>query len=257
MSKERLSSALSESELVERENNFDNERLKKIRKDFNELRDRFSKLQIKEIRRNLHDIKNPKNLSTQKIKEIEESVFKLEECFSNFEKYRPQDHLEHKNLRDIRNLFNGIAFNQSIGEDYYKPIKTKSSFNVNYMEYESKGDKDTNLSLKKYLYMIITILSNRINDHKTPKKIRFYKGNKVIDYKTQYGNWKIRLTMSINFISSKDCDETRNMHTKSDKIEIMMGSKTNYIIEGLSKSPFAKISSRIRRTNERKLVYFR
>ena len=32
MSKERLSSALSESELVERENNFDNERLKKIRK---------------------------------------------------------------------------------------------------------------------------------------------------------------------------------------------------------------------------------
>ena len=41
-SKERLLSALSESELAEREPNFDNERFKKIRKDFNELRDRFS-----------------------------------------------------------------------------------------------------------------------------------------------------------------------------------------------------------------------
>ena len=33
MSKERLLSALSESELAESENNFDNERLKKIGKD--------------------------------------------------------------------------------------------------------------------------------------------------------------------------------------------------------------------------------
>ena len=41
-SKERLLSALSESELAESEPNFDNERFKKIRKDFNELRDRFS-----------------------------------------------------------------------------------------------------------------------------------------------------------------------------------------------------------------------
>ena len=39
---------------------FDDEKLKKIRKDFNELRDRFSKPQIKEIRKNLYDIKNPK-----------------------------------------------------------------------------------------------------------------------------------------------------------------------------------------------------
>ena len=39
MSKEKLSSALDESESVESENNFDDERLRKIRKDFNELRD--------------------------------------------------------------------------------------------------------------------------------------------------------------------------------------------------------------------------
>ena len=42
--------------------------------------------------------------------------------------------------------------------------------------------------------------------------------------------------MSINFISSKDFYETHSMLTKSDKIEIMMGSETNYIIEELCES---------------------
>ena len=39
--------------------------------------------------------------------------------------------------------------------------------------------------------------------------------------------------MSINFISSKDIGETCNMRTKSDNIEIMMGSETDEIIEKL------------------------
>ena len=46
--------------------------------------------------------------------------------------------------------------------------------------------------------------------------------------------------MSINFISSKDSDETRNMHTKSDKIEIMMGSETDDITDELFESLLQK-----------------
>ena len=42
--------------------------------------------------------------------------------------------------------------------------------------------------------------------------------------------------MAINFISSKDSDETRTMHTKSNNVEIMIGSKTNEIIEDLFES---------------------
>ena len=42
--------------------------------------------------------------------------------------------------------------------------------------------------------------------------------------------------MSINLISSKDSDETRNMHTKSNNIEIMVGSETDEIIGELFKS---------------------
>ena len=42
--------------------------------------------------------------------------------------------------------------------------------------------------------------------------------------------------MAINFISSKDSDEIRYMHTKSNKVEIMMGSETDEVIEELLKS---------------------
>ena len=37
--------------------------------------------------------------------------------------------------------------------------------------------------------------------------------------------------MTINFISSKDSDETRAMHAKTDNIYIMMGSETDEIIK--------------------------
>ena len=42
--------------------------------------------------------------------------------------------------------------------------------------------------------------------------------------------------MAINFISSKDSDETRTMLAKSDNVEIMMGSEANEIIEEIFRS---------------------
>ena len=88
--------------------------------------------------------------------------------------------------------------------------------------------------------MIKPYLWDIINDNKTPKNLRVHSSNEVIDYETQFGEWKIQLTMSINFISSKDSDETRNMHTKSDKIEIMMGSETDDITDELFESLLQK-----------------
>ena len=65
MSKERLLCALDESESAESRKNFDNAIIKKIKGDFNKLRYGFSKSKIKEIRKNLHDMKNPKIFLTQ------------------------------------------------------------------------------------------------------------------------------------------------------------------------------------------------
>ena len=47
--------------------------MEEIRKKFNELRDRFSKPKIKEIRRNLYEIENEKNIFTSKIKGIKKN----------------------------------------------------------------------------------------------------------------------------------------------------------------------------------------
>ena len=41
-----------------------------------------------------------------------------------------------------------------INEDYYKSTEIKDAFKDNYIEYESRGDKDKNLSLEDYLNII-------------------------------------------------------------------------------------------------------
>ena len=55
---------------------------------------------------------------------------------------------------------------EKIKINYYKPIKTKSAFNNNYVEYESRGDKNKNLSLEDYLDTIRPFLRDMINIHK-------------------------------------------------------------------------------------------
>ena len=128
---------------------------------------------------------------------------------SRLKKYYDHDDATYIGIRDIGNLSN-----QSTDKGYYKPIKTKSFINGNYTEYESRGDKDKNLSPEKYLDMIRPYLRNIINDHKTPKNLKVHSSNEVFDCETQFGEWKIQLTLLINFISPNGSDETCNMHTK-------------------------------------------
>ena len=58
----------------------------------------------------------------------------------------------------------------------------------------------------------------------------------INDPKTQ-GEWKIELTMAIDFMFSKDSksykdsNENSSLHTKRDNIETIIGNETNKIIE--------------------------
>ena len=70
-------------------------------------------------------------------------------------------------------------------EDNYKPVRIGNAFSSNYIEYKSNRDKDKTLSIKDYLDEIKPYLSDIINDHKTQ------------------GEWKIHLTMAINFFILK------------------------------------------------------
>ena len=52
----------------------------------------------------------------------------------------------------------------------------------------------------------------------------------INDLKTQC-EWKIQLTIAINYFFSKDSKETRTMDKKSNNIEIMIGNEAHEIIE--------------------------
>ena len=204
---------------------------------------------VEKSEKNSDEAKPEINFSKPRIekirKKINESRYAFSKIFLIF-----YDDTEYKGIRDVKDLFDFL-----IDEDYHKPIITNSAFNNNYIQFKSKGNKDKMLTINENLDMIRPYLSDIINDHKTKGEWRIHSGNTIIKHKTQ-GEWKIHLTMTINFISSKeDSDETRIMQTKSNNIGIMMGSEADEIIKEFFKS-IKKISRRIRRINWSKLIYF-
>ena len=57
----------------------------------------------------------------------------------------------------------------------------------------------------------------------------------INNHKTQ-GEWKIQITIAINFYSSKDSKEMCIIHNKSDHIEILISNETDEIIKELFES---------------------
>ena len=172
LSEDRLLSALKASEsFKDSEKNFDDTkpkinfskpRIEKIRKEFNESRHKFSKLKINEIRRNLYEMENEKNLFAPKIKEIERTLLELEGNLFKPKKYYDYGDTEYKGIKNEKDLLD-----LPIYEDHHKPIITNGAFNNSYNQYESKGNKDKILTPTEYLNMIRRCLSDIINNHKT------------------------------------------------------------------------------------------
>ena len=96
--------------------------------------------------------------------------------------------------------------------NYYKPVRVNYFCNNNYIEYESKGNKNKTLSVEEYL-----------------NKIRSYLKD-MIDNLKKSNTWKIQLTIAIYFISSKDNDEECVMHSNSD---IMINDSVDEAIKEL------------------------
>ena len=128
------------------------------------------------------------------MEEIEKNLDELERNLSKTKKYYDYDDAEYRRIKDVKDLFD-----LSIYEDYYKSIITNSVFNSNYIQYESRGNKDKIVTISEYLDMIGPFLSDIINDQKTQGEWRIHSGNTIIKRKTQ-SEWRIQLTMAINFI---------------------------------------------------------
>ena len=156
-------------------------KLEEIRKDFNELRHKFSKKEIDKYRKAFYDIKNYRYLSASEIKEVGKNLNELKKSlrFKKFhgdidsvdyddldnydDNYDFADDDEYRKIGSIRTLF------KEFDRDYYKPIRTDDGFagrRNNYIEYKSKRDRYENLSPEEYLKMIRPYLRDLINDHK-------------------------------------------------------------------------------------------
>ena len=110
ISEDELLSALNLSET-----NFSKARIKKLEKEFIESRHKFSKSKINEIKRNLYEIENEKNLFVSKINETRRNLLELEENLFKPENYYDYDDIEYRGKRNVKDLFD-----LSIDEDYYK-----------------------------------------------------------------------------------------------------------------------------------------
>ena len=197
------------------------EAIKEVRKRFNELRNNFSRAETKRIREKFHKMevvynilkaKEQKDGLTKKHKQVLQNI---EKYFKNFKKDLAK--LQKYRYNITYDLY--YLFNEDDEEDYYEPVEIKNAFDNSYIQYESRGDRDANLSLAEYHNIIIPYLRDMIDNHK------------------ERGKWKIQLTMKINFVSVLDNTQFPEMHTKSDNIEIMIGIKTNDIT-GLFNSSF-------------------
>ena len=109
-------------------------------------------------------------------------------------------------IRDIKSLLEQL--------DYYEPVRIGSFHSNDYIEYESKSDRNKILSIKEQLEEIKLHLSKIIKNNL--KKLRYTENS---------------IKGAINFISSKDIDEERVMHLKSGSIKIMIYDKADQVIK--------------------------
>ena len=130
----------------------------------------------------------------------------MQEIFLDWKK---NEAIKDKIINDIRNLF------EHEEEDYYKPVQIEIFWSNNFIEYESKGDRNKTGPIEGYLF-----------------KIRLYvKG--ILNNLQKSDTWKIELTVAINFVSSKDYYKKGVIQTKSNNIEAMINDKGDEVIEDL------------------------
>ena len=95
-------------------------------KEFRKSKHKLSKPVRDEIRKNLYEIKNKKNLFKLGTKKTEKSLDELEIFIFQTKKYYDSDDDEYKGISDIKGLFDLSNY-----KDYYKPTIVNSAFSNN------------------------------------------------------------------------------------------------------------------------------
>ena len=163
------------------------------------------------IREVLYKIENKERLTKTQRKRRLNFLIGLLKTLYNKEKYQDSDHydLDYFGIIDLEHLFNTIDH-----DDYYKPILTKSAFLHNYEEYEIRGEKNKNLSLRHYLYTIRQELFELINEKKNSTQ----------------NEQKVPLTIAVKFKHTTDISKSRIFYVKSKNVEMRSRDNTDDII---------------------------
>ena len=120
---------------------------------------------------------------------------------------------ENKGMKDYIIRDNKTLFEQK--EDYYKPVRVGNFWNNNYyIKYETTK----NLPVKQCF-----------------NKIQPYLRDILINLQ-KFDTWKIQLTTAIKFISSKNAEEERAVHSKRDNIEFTTYHNANGVVDELFQS---------------------
>ena len=124
----------------------------------------------------------------------------------------------------------------------------------NYIEYKSRGNRYENLSPKEYLDIIRSYLTDLINDHKPTVKLNNDDDDEdKDDDDDERGEWKVQLVMQNNCVSVKSFENTSTIYSKSEPVEVSMGSDSNDVIDRLFDTTLEKfqetmVTSRKRRS---------
>ena len=181
---------------VDNNKNYDDTYDGKIRDKISDIRMILSRLgntitnnDRKKIKKELYEIEKKQNLSDDEKEEIYDHLVEFVNTFDKKEEYKhsDRDDLDCFGIKELENLFGRI----NNDDNYYKPVLVKTSFQDGHKYYESRDDRDKELSVKQYLYM--NMPSDLINDHKATRN--------------ESNEWKTQLNMSVNFISSNDTGE--------------------------------------------------
>ena len=105
-------------------------------------------------------------------------------------------------------------------DGYYTPILVRSSFENNFEEYEIRGNKNKNLSLKQYNTVITPHLTKLLGDTKNSTK----------------DEQKVQLTMEINFRHVTNPSKNYTFYVKSTNTEMRNGDNTNDIFAEIFKT---------------------
>ena len=192
-------------------------RIKNVRVITTELGNVLTNKERKTIRKELYDLEKQNHTKTTRERAIA-YLINLQRKPDDKKKYRHIDYHDqaYYGIEDIEHLINDNI------DDYYTPVLVRSSFENNFEEYEIRGKKDKNLSLKQYIATIKSQLIKLINEKKISTK----------------HEQKVQLIIAIVFRHIMDFKKNYTFYVTSKNLEMINGDDAKEIYDKILESFF-------------------